>query len=557
MDFDYPAVLDLFPEHRDPRRSESAAFLIWYLENYYRVDSQEAVYSVCDQSGDRGIDGIYVDDDLQIIYVFQASISQRNRAVGDVRLKEFAGTLLQLSDSDSVQELINSSGDAHVGALLKRLEIIDKIGQYELRGEFLSNVSVDANGLAYLRQADNISFIGRDFLQSNFISNQRDVPISTPVSFDVSSFQITEYIVDTDSKAFIAPIRARELVRLNGIANQTIFTHNVRGPLGSTKVNRDIVKSISDPTLHKKFPLIHNGITVLAGSIDLSDDRLTVSDYFVVNGCQSLMALYTHEKSLTDNLHVLTKFIRVDPQSSLAKQITEYSNNQNGVRPRDFKANSAPQIRLQNEFKMRYTNEYGYEIKRGEENNAGTVISNEDAGLYLMAFDLKEPWGTHRKYQIFDEKHAALFARPTVTADRIVMLQIVREEIDKVTQEHIQDSLFGKYVLTRYLLMYVLSEILDADTFGRQVTANPSGFIPDPDRREILRSCIRTVLNDVVIDLNAEVKEYGEDFDYRGRLRDEDWVKGLGRTLVAGYQKQVNRGRVESFERDWMTREQA
>ena len=32
MDFNYPAILQLFPEHLDPRRSESAAFLIWYLE---------------------------------------------------------------------------------------------------------------------------------------------------------------------------------------------------------------------------------------------------------------------------------------------------------------------------------------------------------------------------------------------------------------------------------------------------------------------------------------------------------------------------------------------
>ena len=56
LNFDYPAILDLFRQHLDPKRSESASFLIWYLENYYRLDTLEAVDSVCDQRGDKGVD---------------------------------------------------------------------------------------------------------------------------------------------------------------------------------------------------------------------------------------------------------------------------------------------------------------------------------------------------------------------------------------------------------------------------------------------------------------------------------------------------------------------
>ena len=78
-----------------------------------------------------------------------------------------------------------------------------------------------------------------------------------------------------------------------------------------------------------------------------------------------------------------------------------------------------------------------------------------------MAYDLKEPWATHRKYQVFDDKHNALFARPSVTADRIVMLHTLREEIDAVAKNDIQNSLFGKYVLTRYFLMFVIRYVLE------------------------------------------------------------------------------------------------
>ena len=551
LDLNYPDLLKLFPEYQDPKRSNSAAFLIWYLENYYRLDPEDAVDSVCDQSGDKGIDGIFVDDHLQTINIFQSKISEKNTTVGDTDLKEFSGALAQLSDAPGVANLIASAGKAQVAGLLERLEVSDKIADYEVRGEFLSNVDLDANGSAYLQFAPSIAFVGRTFLGSTYISDQRNAPISSAVTFDVSAFNVTEYEVDDTNKAFIAPILASDLVKLDGISNQAIFNHNVRGPLGGTNVNKDIRESIRNPDLHRKFPLFHNGITVIAGSIQEDNGQLTVSDYFVVNGCQSLVALYRDKDAITDGLHLLTKFIRVDPDSIFAQQITEFSNNQNGVRARDFKANSAPQIRLQNEFSSFYPNEYHYSIKRGEPTVAGTVISNEDAGLYLMAYDLKEPWATHRKYQVFDDKHNALFARPSVTADRIVMLHTLREEIDAVAKNDIQNSLFGKYVLTRYFLMFVIRHVLEDDSVGKRSIAAPSEFVRNEQSRERYRACVRQVLDDIVIDLNAEVNELGEDFDYRGRLREEDWVKDLGRRLVADHQRQVRRKRIPSFEEDW------
>ena len=550
MDLSYPEILKLFPEHRDPKRSESASFLIWYLENYYRLDPQEAVDAVCDQHGDKGIDGIFVNESIQTIVVFQSKISQKNTTVGDTSLKEFAGTLTQMADAESVNKLIGSAGRAEVAGLTKRLDIAEKIGEYDVKGEFLSNIDLDVNGQSFMDQSPQISFVGRTSLESTYISDSRDDPIHAPISFDVSSFQITEYTVDADSKAFIAPILARELIKLDGIENQSLFVHNVRGPLGRTTVNKAIARSVGEAQLHKKFPLFHNGITVIAGKIDATEEKITISEYFVVNGCQSLTSLFLNKAQLTDNLYVLAKFIEVDPTSSLAKQITEFSNNQNGVKARDFKANSSPQIRLQNEFRRFYVDIYDYAIKRGEEAHSGTVISNEDAGLYLMAFDLLEPWATHRKYQIFDDKHSEIFGRPEVNADRVVMCQVIREAIEALLRE-INNQLLAKYVLTRYLLMYLLRRVLDAEEFGRQMTRNPQDFVRDSGARDKFRTLVTRILRDVVTDLNSEVDEYGEDFDYRGRLRDEKWINELAKNVVSLRGKLVRRGTIKAIDAEW------
>jgi len=111
LNVDYPNLLDLFKEHRDQKRTESASFLIWYLENYYRLDTLEAVDSVCDQRGDKGVDGIYVNDNDMTIYIFQSKISQSSDStIGDTTLKEFFGTLSQFSDVDSITNLVNTGG---------------------------------------------------------------------------------------------------------------------------------------------------------------------------------------------------------------------------------------------------------------------------------------------------------------------------------------------------------------------------------------------------------------------------------------------------------------
>lgn len=551
IDVEYPALLKLFPEHLDPKRSESAAFLIWYLENYYRLDEIEAVDSVCDQKGDKGVDGVFVNDNDQTITIFQSRISQSSKStIGDTSLKEFAGTISQFSSATKIQHLISSASGAQVASLVKRLDLVNKIATHELRGEFLVNIDLDANGVNFLKTAPHITFVGKNDLKTRYISDERVLPVHGPAKLDIVGFPVSEYIVDANTKAVIAPIKATELVALSGIADQSLFAYNVRGPLGRTQVNKDIVKTIRDQASHKMFPLFHNGITVIAGGLDNDGQTLTASDYFVVNGCQSLTALYDHKGSLTDNLRILTKFIKMDPASDWAARITQFSNNQNGVRPRDFKSNSQIQIRLQNEFHQIYAEQYVLEIKRGEAHGTGTVISNEEAGLYLMAFDLKEPWATHRKYEVFEDKHADLFGRPEVTADRIVLCQVIIEVINSRLPK-IENQLLARYALTKYMLLYIVREILEKDDLAGKILSAPKVFVRNVKDREWFRTCVGEIVEDLAIDLNGEVKEYGKDFDYRDKLRDSDWVKKLSGTVVGDHLKLVSRGRIKSFKESW------
>jgi len=77
VDLTYPAILKTLGEHNLKQRTESRALLAWFLDNYYRLDAVEVADCICDADDDKGIDGIYVNEQLAQIDVFQSRIIKR------------------------------------------------------------------------------------------------------------------------------------------------------------------------------------------------------------------------------------------------------------------------------------------------------------------------------------------------------------------------------------------------------------------------------------------------------------------------------------------------
>ncbi|GGO41956.1 AIPR family protein [Deinococcus humi] len=550
-DLSYPNLLNYLHPYLAKGRTESAAFLGWYLEHYYRLDRDEAIDLICDQRGDKGVDGIFVNDTEGVIDILQSKISQKQiSSIGDTQLKGFLGTISQFTSIDNVDKLIASAGAADIVNLIKRLDIRNKVGTYKIRGVFLSNIDLDQNGIDFLDITPQITFVGKQQLTDSYISTKRKENTDEPFLFDIDGIETAQYIVNQDVKTIIAPLRSRELVKLEGIIDQSLFALNVRGSLGKTQVNKDIVKSIKDSSIHKMFPLFHNGITIICGQFSIENEKLKISNYYVVNGCQSLSSLFNNEKDITDELRILTKIIQISPTSEVSEMITRNSNNQNGVKARDFKSNSPVQIRIQNEFKTNYKDEFAFEIKRGEHNDNLPTISNEDSGLQIMAFDLKEPWGTHRKYQVFDDKYSEIFAKPAINSDKIVFLHIIIGIIENKLAQ-IDNELIRKYTITKYVMLYIVRLVLESSEIGKDMISNPQQYVRDIQVRKKFQKCISQIVDDIMIDFNADINDLGSDFDYRNNMRDVKWVTETSKKIFTSYIKLVSRGRIDSLEQEW------
>lgn len=553
-DFTYPGILQLISSHLAKGTTESKAFLAWFLETYYRLESDQAHDAVCDGPDDKGVDGIYVDDNLEQIEIFQSKLFQSPaKTIGDVLLKEFSGTLAQFDDPVTVEAIASTTANVELRNLIGAEAIPEKLRRgYLPRGIFVVNAKPDPAALAFLAAQPSIRLYALQDLADSYVPPVPLPPTSSPVSFRIDRMSRAVYKIGA-ARVVIAPLAAKDLVSMAGIPSGALFAWNVRQSLGRTKVNKDIATSIQDPNEHADFLMFHNGLTILCQDMKLSKNKITIDRYSVVNGCQSLTTLYEHRDDLSDDLRILTRLIQLDPNSPLAAKITHHSNNQNAINARDLQSNSALQRRLQKEFAAAYPAHVFYRIKRGEATNLPIVVDNEDAARILLAFDLKEPWACHQTYRLFDEFHAPIFARPEVNPRRIRAVTLLFDAV-LAQLPNLKHELMRGYRLTRYFLVYLLRQALETDPVGIDFCRDPSPFLAEANGEQRIALAVQRVLADLVIDLNAELAQReatGNPIDYKRELKSPTAVKAIERSVIPPYQMAVARSRATSFGSEW------
>lgn len=526
---------------------ESAAFLVWYLKNVYRLDDTEARDAICDHSNDKGIDGIYVDHNNEEIHFFQSKIRQAATGkVGDVGPKNFMASVQQFDQVDKVEAVLAGNADTDLKRLLVRASVAEMVrNDYALVGVYVTNETNNADSVEYAAITPSIRIFDRNEIASKVIDIDASEGQKASFTFDTSYVDPMTMQSGSGTSAadmYVFPAQALQLVHMDGISDGSLFRANVRYTLGNTSVNKSIRQSITEKSTHPNFVLFHNGIIILCTDVDVSvPDELTITNYSVVNGAQSLTSFFATKAKLSDELRVIVRVIKVQ-DDELAKTITHNSNNQNSIRPRDLRSNHAIMLRLQKEMESE-PGGYFFEIKRGETTPTGAaLITNDEIGRAFLAFDLQEPWSAHQIYKVFDEKYAEIFGRPEVTAGRVVFMSKLLGIVDAALPS-LKNKPMGSYTLTRYFLLSVLAQILRSNNASKSFVADPSQM-SDTQTDEFLTKCAE-ILKTVVVDFSYEAAD--ADFDYKSKLKSPNQSTELAERILASYEKDVARDKAESF----------
>lgn len=539
--------------YKTSTRKERASLLVWFLINYFRLDEDTAIDLVCDSDNDKGIDGIYVDDQTEEVYIFQSKNSPiPANPLGDNDLRNFKGARAWFDSPLNVQHLDQSTASQELKSLITRLDVFDKLARgYKLYMVFVTNKRFNDESTDYLKVlGDEIEAWDIDRLYDQYTYTGRDKPVEDSFSFTIDSDNMISYPLADDVKVTIFPAKATEIVQLSGIQDRTLFARNVRYGLGRTRVNKDIARTLSNNLEHENFFLYHNGITLVCSDYNIQNteqaSKLTVTNYSIVNGCQSTLSFYENKQHLSDKIKILMRVIQTGKKDRLSQDITYFTNNQNAISLKDLKSNDKIQQDLQDEFNRLFQKQILYKIKDGEnESGYQRIIDNDFAAQLITSFYLKEPYTAHQKTQIFTDNYIKIFNR-YVNASFIFVIAEMYRAIDENSGQ-IEDDGIRSYKLTRFFFVYIFRLIFDNDPVGKELLANPAEFI-QKYKAEFYKA-FEKLFRLLVLDFNYYVKEEKKKgfYDYKNSLRNAIKVNAMADEFIIAYKRQLVRHPEDAF----------
>lgn len=522
---------DLIESEIDPfftgTRTKSAALLAWFLEKVWALDPSDVENSICDGGGDKGIDGLVINKDLQEIVVFQSKYCERhNGNEGDAKLKQFTGTTKAYFESkEGIVSLMQSSPNQELLDLLQRNKVADLFEdpdiEYQVREVYVTNCIADTSATDYLATPAGllIDMWDQERVAAVATRVQRPGLLDETVVFNSPPF--LEEQLAPDMKIYFALIPASDLIALPGISDATIFDQNVRLGLGNTKINKELAETILDTTQHALFPAFHNGLTVLTHSVDNTNDNLALTGISVVNGCQSLLTLYRNQSSITTELKVLVRIIEIQEQNQLIDIVTYRTNNQNPVNIRDQRSNSATLRRLQGLVTGTYGTKIYFEIKRGENSSSSAeTFENGLAAQMIMAAWRKDAANAVRKTMLFkDETFYRIFAHD-IDEHKIYLAYILNKAIED-QKASLLPQLQSSFSSVRFTIAFIASDMMRSGGRGEQLFTNPELWLADKET-EVIESVQQFVSLAIDILDNYVTEKISDDPMYR-ETKDPDF----------------------------------
>ena len=402
--------------------NDGQRFIAWYLFNILKQDRNQTKDAITDGADDKQIDAIVVDDEKQLIHIIQGKFTSGNQIDAEP-LREVLSSWIQLRDLVKLQQVSNAKLQVKLAEVAKAFE-----DEYEVNFELIttSNLTDSAKkdletfqkSLAEISENEDfdatISLVDESELTRRYeLALETDNP-QINYTLDLSDSQFMD-IELAGTKVIVGAIPLKEVVKIQGIKDGSLFQKNVRQSLGnSNTVNKKIRQTLLGDK-HKDFFFFHNGITAICDRMDLENNKLKMYGLSVVNGCQSLNTIQSCSETVKklEETYVLFRFYEI-PQRDRADLISINTNSQSAVKPRDLRSKDKRVLNLKRQFEQKYAQGY-FITKRGEvappEKDKNFIIDLSDLGKYLIAWHSQRPNISYGETKIFDKYFEILFKR--------------------------------------------------------------------------------------------------------------------------------------------------
>lgn len=189
-------------------------------------------------------------------------------------------------------------------------------------------VIADLQNLNLFRKVD-FEFIDAEKIQTLF--RQTKNAIATEISFPERTV-LPE--LPGIEQAYLGLLSSTEYLKLIQNTNEevitSIFYDNVRHWQEWNSVNKEIKDTLESESQKKYFPLLNNGVTVIAKKITATGNKFVVEDYQIVNGCQTSYVIYESRQHLNAEILVPIRLISTE-NPEIRNSIIKATNRQTQV----------------------------------------------------------------------------------------------------------------------------------------------------------------------------------------------------------------------------------
>ncbi|HBC7418061.1 TPA: AIPR family protein [Serratia marcescens] len=276
---------------------------------------------------------------------------------------------------------------------------------------------IDERGL--FKNIADIEFYDAERLKSNYRELSRKSVKEIPFNNNVPLPEIPEHL--NIRQSFIGSIPVVDYIKLitnnDGNLSKGLFYDNVRDYQGKNKVNQEIAKTLKSESNKFLLPLLNNGITIIAKKVDKVGPKLKLTDFQIVNGCQSSHVLFENKESLSSSIHIIIKIIETNHQDVI-NNIIRATNRQTEVKDEAFESLKPFHKDLEEFYKAKSSNLIPpiYYERRSKEYlgnpkvKAYQVITLASQIKSYVSLVLEQPQSTHRYFgEILDSNKDKLF----------------------------------------------------------------------------------------------------------------------------------------------------
>ena len=505
-------------------------------------DEQVIELTAIDHSGDLEVDGWFVDEQSETVFLFQSAGGEAK--VAEDKVSKFwqapeellSGQRVTNSTNQSVREL-SEHMDARIAEDFSISMVFASRGGFapaartfaesrRSRERSLTRLSGDNLICRCSFELLDLSDVAKAFddYRAGFRTERTDVELQVNDRWT--------YVVDQSGPRSIrATIPAREIVRVFYNNGYKLFNLNPRGPIANAKVNKNISKTLDTEEGRSHFHLLNNGMCATCDDFEITEDGdISVTNFQIVNGCQTTVTLSKRTQEELAQTHVDLKLVVAD--AGFAQNIAVASNSQTALRAKDYTSFELQQRLLGYEFE-RLQPPWFYEIKQGYWR---FVLSDSEKARFKTGRRKR-----HIEVQPLAQASLAFLGDPSVALDRVrYVFQGIRSAEDRQWYERafppavkaqqlilpwrLLQGILRKTPSTRFSNFHILwlmarvlrehygidrAQYFSADLSSRLVTSIDSWF---PDRYRIAdlacRQAVRRAQNITRDDFDLDVRDF-------------------------------------------------